>query len=640
MAKRELTFVIRAKNLFTRTLRSAKAQLGSFIRGAGRAAAGAVVGFVALAGAVAMVGRRLLNLYAIQARAESKLASVLKATGYAAGFTAGQLIKQAAELQKLTGIGDEVIISMQGILASFREIKGDTFTKATEAVLDMSAVMGKAGQASGDIEAAVIQVGKALNDPIKGMTALSRMGVTFTAQQKEQIKVMQEAGNIAGAQAVILRELEGEFGGAAKGVNSTVKAMALFKATLSDIGEQFGKAIAETSSFDGVLTRLQDTLNALQESGKIELWAENMVAAFDRVAKAAGPVATGISKVSEALVVGSGFIGALLGGADIAGAAQIAVDTQEDMRKETDERLKAIRERVAKERAETAKGEQSAMQAAKIAAKERRQDEIADELAATPERAPAPLVGISTAGKTDAEVSAEIRKALADATNLQTEAQEKLNDALLQESRELEALSQLEVWAENDKGRAGFYKAAIDAQQQIVQKYKQQQAESRKQLDIAKKIGAEAGKIGEEYDAAIASLAEAREVTLRIRVIDDEIQALKDDITAIMGGNETDWRGITENITTSRSEQNRIRRQNMQDARREASFRSRKDAGRFITQRGERFLELRESARRLEANREKIADLEQKRSEIGVEQLSELVKIREKLERNLQAAGE
>jgi len=35
-----------------------------------------------------------------------------------------------------------------------------------------------------------------------------RAGVQFTAEQKAQIEVLQESGDIAGAQAVILKELE------------------------------------------------------------------------------------------------------------------------------------------------------------------------------------------------------------------------------------------------------------------------------------------------------------------------------------------------------------------------------------------------------------------------------------------------
>ncbi len=71
------------------------------------------------------------------------------------------------------------------------------------------------------MKASAIQLGKALNDPTKGVTALSRVGVTFTQQQKDQIKALQESGDTMGAQKVILKELQKEFGGSAKAAGDT-----------------------------------------------------------------------------------------------------------------------------------------------------------------------------------------------------------------------------------------------------------------------------------------------------------------------------------------------------------------------------------------------------------------------------------
>jgi hypothetical protein len=85
----------------------------------------------------------------------------------------------------------------------------DIFNQATQTVTDMSAALGT------DMKKQAIQVGKALNDPIKGISALQRVGVSFTASQKEQIKALVESGDIMGAQKIILKELATEFGGAA-----------------------------------------------------------------------------------------------------------------------------------------------------------------------------------------------------------------------------------------------------------------------------------------------------------------------------------------------------------------------------------------------------------------------------------------
>lgn len=145
-----------------------------------------------------------------QVQAEKKLEAVLRATGNAAGFTADELKKMAADLQKVTNFGDEVTISALAVLATFKEIKGDQFREAIESAQDMASVMET------DLKGAVLQLGKALNDPIRGISALSRAGVSFTTEQKELIKVLQESGDIMGAQKIILAELKSEFGGAAK----------------------------------------------------------------------------------------------------------------------------------------------------------------------------------------------------------------------------------------------------------------------------------------------------------------------------------------------------------------------------------------------------------------------------------------
>jgi hypothetical protein len=84
------------------------------------------------------------------------------------------------------------------------------FDQATQIVVDMSTALGQ------DLKSSSIQVGKALNDPIKGVTALQRVGVSFTKQQKDQIKTLVDSGKTLDAQKLILRELGKEFGGAAE----------------------------------------------------------------------------------------------------------------------------------------------------------------------------------------------------------------------------------------------------------------------------------------------------------------------------------------------------------------------------------------------------------------------------------------
>lgn len=89
-------------------------------------------------------------------------------------------------------------------------VAGPVFDRAQKAILDLSARLG------GDLQSATLMVGKALNDPVKGLSALRRTGIQFTKQQEDQIKAMAAVGDTAGAHAIMLAELKKQFGGAAQ----------------------------------------------------------------------------------------------------------------------------------------------------------------------------------------------------------------------------------------------------------------------------------------------------------------------------------------------------------------------------------------------------------------------------------------
>ena len=141
----------------------------------------AVVAFAAFGKAIdqVTVGIEKFN---VQQKAEATLEQTLKSTGFAAGLTAIEIKNMASELQALTVYGDEAIIGSSNLLLTFKNIGEDVFPRAQKAILDVSAAMGQ------DLKTSSIQVGKALNDPITGMTAMSRVGITFTDVQKDLVK--------------------------------------------------------------------------------------------------------------------------------------------------------------------------------------------------------------------------------------------------------------------------------------------------------------------------------------------------------------------------------------------------------------------------------------------------------------------
>lgn len=170
-----------------------------------------IVGFVGVA----------VKKFFEQEEATAKLQSSFDSMGASAWTSMEQLQGLADSIQANSTFGDEAVETMQAILLTFGQIQnqGDgvnaVFDRTTQVTADMAALMGT------DLNSAAIMLGKALNDPVANLGALSRSGVQFTKDQKEMIKGLWESGDALGAQKVILDELERQFGGTAEAVANT-----------------------------------------------------------------------------------------------------------------------------------------------------------------------------------------------------------------------------------------------------------------------------------------------------------------------------------------------------------------------------------------------------------------------------------
>jgi len=165
---------------------------------------------------------------------------VIKSTGGAAGVTARQVEDLTTSISNKTGYDREAIGTGARLLLTFTSVRNevgkgnDIFNRATQSVTDMSVALGQ------DTKSSALQLGKALNDPIKGVTALRRAGVSFTASQVEQIKVLVRSGNTLGAQKLILAEVGREFGGAAAAASTPMDKL---KVTTHNLGVAVGKML-------------------------------------------------------------------------------------------------------------------------------------------------------------------------------------------------------------------------------------------------------------------------------------------------------------------------------------------------------------------------------------------------------------
>lgn len=205
-----------------------------------------VAGSRAIMGALAPIAGVFAGIFAARSAitgareaiaGERKLAAVLNASGHAAGMSSQAIADYAEERMGLTNFDDDSTIGAASILASFGNISGTVFTDTLSAAQDLSTVLGT------DLSSASMMLGKALNDPAAGLTRLTRLGITFTEQQKEQIRVMTEVGDVAAAQSLILDELQRKFGGAAEAVRDPWLQL---KNILGEVAENMGHVLLPT----------------------------------------------------------------------------------------------------------------------------------------------------------------------------------------------------------------------------------------------------------------------------------------------------------------------------------------------------------------------------------------------------------
>ena len=192
---------------------------------------GAAVGVAAGA-----IGFKLASAAYESQKVMAQTTAIIKATGGAAGVTATQVSKLSEQLAMQIGVDDELIQKSANLLLTFKQVQNQVgegnniFDRAVTSAQDLGSVFGSA-------DAAAMQLGKALSNPVKGITALNRAGINFTDQQKAQIKTLVESGDVLGAQKIILAEVESQVGGTAAASATGFDRM---KVAMGNVAEEFG----------------------------------------------------------------------------------------------------------------------------------------------------------------------------------------------------------------------------------------------------------------------------------------------------------------------------------------------------------------------------------------------------------------
>ena len=236
----------------TAGLKSTMSSLGSGIGTAFSGIAKSVGALgIAATGAAAAIGGiayKLIGIGEEGLKAENRIKNVVKTMGLfgdQSDEVADRLIKVADATELATGVDGDLIMASQAKLATFKELAktagttGGAFDRATQASLDMAAVFG------GDASNYAVQLGKALEDPEKGLASLKRTGALTAKQIKEISAEFSQTGNRAKAFDQVLRAIETQVGGSA---NATASGMTKIKVSVGQMLEEIGKPMAEVFS--------------------------------------------------------------------------------------------------------------------------------------------------------------------------------------------------------------------------------------------------------------------------------------------------------------------------------------------------------------------------------------------------------
>ena len=228
-------------------------------------AAAGVVGFAAITRGISSMVSAAYESQKVLKQTEA----IVKSTGMAAGMTAGDISALADSLSKKVGIDDEAIQTSLNLLLTFKQVRNevgagnDVFDRAAQAALDL-------GNVFGSVDSAAVQLGKALSDPVRGITALRRSGINFTQAQQDQIKALVASNDLLSAQKIILGEVESQVGGTAE---ATATSADRFKVAFENIAENIGTlllpAMEAFANFmlNTVLPFVQRVIDAFKEGG-------------------------------------------------------------------------------------------------------------------------------------------------------------------------------------------------------------------------------------------------------------------------------------------------------------------------------------------------------------------------------------
>jgi len=247
---------------------------------------------VGLTAPLTLFFRNSLRNFDAQEKALAQVEAGIESTGNAAGISAERFQELASAIQDNSLFGDEEIL--QGVTAqllTFTNIAGEQFERTQQAAVDLAARLGT------DLQSASIQLGKALNDPVANLSALSRSGIQFSEEQREVIKQLAETNRLAEAQDLILEELGKQYGGAAEAAaQAGLGPLQQANNAFNDFTEVIGRNLIEV--FTPLLNAFSRLSIGIREASPE---VQRIATVFLSLAAAAGPALLVIGQITSRL---------------------------------------------------------------------------------------------------------------------------------------------------------------------------------------------------------------------------------------------------------------------------------------------------------------------------------------------------
>jgi hypothetical protein len=232
-----------------------------------KAAASAKKGALALAAmgtAATVVALKWTKMAELAAIADQRIVAIARTMGLFGANTVSvtkRISDYADALERETGVTAETIKAAQAKLLTFRQlamtadVAGEAFDRATQAAVDMAAA------GFGEATTNAVQLGKALEDPIKGVNSLRRSGITFTESEKAKLAVLVQTNRIHDAQRVILTAIETQVKGTAE---ATAVSTMRMKNGFGEITDAIGTKLIP------IMNAFADSLVAIGEKATLE----------------------------------------------------------------------------------------------------------------------------------------------------------------------------------------------------------------------------------------------------------------------------------------------------------------------------------------------------------------------------------